>query len=231
MNDRRRKENCEICNSVILYNSDRDHTVLNCKKCNISVHCCCYYGERNESFEKKMQKKTTEWLCDYCSSSPEVFVEGINQCILCSETGGALKRAKHDKNLWCHILCALWIPETSLYLQKYFSKFPFHTILHHKNQSDYSSSSSLEYHYNFNSVNGIKPTLILDSDDEENESDQDPESDQEVKKSKKKKTKKKSTNQKYYGKLRFISGIETIKKSRSTLVCSIVLRFFLINDF
>jgi len=46
-----------------------------------------------------------QWLCRRCIQSPSA---GVN-CILCPNRYGAFKQT--DRGLWCHVICAIWIPE------------------------------------------------------------------------------------------------------------------------
>jgi protein Jade-3 len=70
-----------------------------CDGCNMCVHQACY------GIEKIPQGN---WLCAPCQFGGNTFKP---QCVLCPNLGGALKSTRNLRH-WCHVSCALWIPET-----------------------------------------------------------------------------------------------------------------------
>jgi len=90
---------CRICNDG---SSDAKDLIVFCDGCNVSVHQSCYgIGKVPEG----------AWLCDWCYSVRGDRSWKIGKCSLCTEFGGALKET--EKGDWCHVVCALWLPETS----------------------------------------------------------------------------------------------------------------------
>ena len=71
--------------------------VLTCEDCKVSVHASCY-GVADVPRNKK------NWRCTRCTRQMLSA-----ECCLCCLRGGALKPTTNGK--WCHVLCALAIPE------------------------------------------------------------------------------------------------------------------------
>ncbi|RUS81591.1 hypothetical protein EGW08_010643 [Elysia chlorotica] len=65
--------------------------------CNVAVHQACY---------GIVQVPTGPWFCRKCESQERV---ARVKCELCPQRAGALKRT--DSGGWCHVVCALYIPE------------------------------------------------------------------------------------------------------------------------
>lgn len=81
-----------------------------CDSCNICVHQACYGITHIPD---------GEWLCRPCK---ELGYKKDLPCVLCPNTGGALKPTSQPGE-WAHVACALWIPEVSDYaVNKYFAK-------------------------------------------------------------------------------------------------------------
>ena len=65
--------------------------------------------DKQENEETKKENDYSEWKCDYCISHPSSNKRRC--CCLCPKFGGALKCIDIQKDLWCHVVCLLWIPE------------------------------------------------------------------------------------------------------------------------
>ncbi|KAH9500895.1 hypothetical protein Btru_069147 [Bulinus truncatus] len=65
--------------------------------CTVAVHQACY---------GIVQVPTGPWFCKKCESQERV---ARVKCELCPQRAGALKRT--DAGGWCHVVCALYIPE------------------------------------------------------------------------------------------------------------------------
>ena len=72
-----------------------------CELCQCGVHAQCY------GYPLSVHIPSQEWLCQSCLSSTATATQP--QCCLCPMAGGLLKRTTCGR--WCHISCALWIPE------------------------------------------------------------------------------------------------------------------------
>lgn len=100
---------CCICRQC---NEDDSTQLIQCTQCSILVHAQCYGAPLINIIT------TDNWCCDACHDrqsqlSSSTSSESI-ECCLCSAANnnnrtGALKRTTDWR--WCHISCALWIPE------------------------------------------------------------------------------------------------------------------------
>uniref|UniRef100_A0A6U1Y0Z8 PHD-type domain-containing protein n=1 Tax=Vannella robusta TaxID=1487602 RepID=A0A6U1Y0Z8_9EUKA len=102
MRNKKTKHNrCCICVST------RNEELLQCSKCSIFVHLSCYRSSDICADD--------EWLCDWCQFSNGFALHetpSSPKCVLCSHTGGAMKRTDHYE-LWCHVVCFENHPSTS----------------------------------------------------------------------------------------------------------------------
>lgn len=86
---------CDVCRSP---DSEDSNEMVFCDGCNLCVHQFCY---------GILEIPQGSWLCAPC----ELNIKQP-QCLLCPNIGGAMKCTKRG-NTWCHVSCALWIPESS----------------------------------------------------------------------------------------------------------------------
>lgn len=91
---------CSICGSA---HWTRQNDIIRCHSCKVVVHQDCY-GSREEI-------KSYDWYCKKCVPYSQIRSSKV-KCGYCPKKDGALKPT-NDKNehIWCHILCALYIPE------------------------------------------------------------------------------------------------------------------------
>jgi hypothetical protein len=84
---------CDVCGET---DAEEGNEMIFCDVCNVCVHQACY-GIR---FIPE-----GSWLCRPC-------MQGIHnpECMLCPKAGGAMKPVRFRRQ-WCHVRCALWIPE------------------------------------------------------------------------------------------------------------------------
>ena len=97
----------ELCN--VCAQSGEIAPMVKCIECSIVVHQACY----------GVSDPDTNWKCDWCSEAPrrvKAKGESARTCALCPVQGGPLKPT-FDRR-WCHISCALYVPEITFGKQK-----------------------------------------------------------------------------------------------------------------
>ncbi|CAH8535124.1 unnamed protein product [Schistosoma bovis] len=85
---------CDICLS---FEGEDGNELVFCDGCFLCVHQACY---------GILQIPEGSWMCRQC----EAGVKSTTPCCLCPNTGGAMKLSD-DGQRWCHVSCALWVPE------------------------------------------------------------------------------------------------------------------------
>lgn len=89
-------QKCVICDDG---ECDNNNAIVFCDGCDIGVHQDCY----GVPFIPEGQ-----WLCRAC----EVSRRKLFSCAFCPNKSGAFK--KTDTGEWAHLVCSLWIPETTI---------------------------------------------------------------------------------------------------------------------
>ncbi|KAF9112970.1 putative PHD type zinc finger protein with BAH domain-containing protein [Mortierella sp. AM989] len=94
---------CAVCNNHAVAG---EH-FMSCHKCNLVVHRDCYGVPSSVSHRK--------WSCDACLNNLNPTCSTTYNCVLCTKTSedGPQALKKTTGNNWAHILCAVWIPETT----------------------------------------------------------------------------------------------------------------------
>ncbi|KAH8875546.1 Protein Jade-1 [Schistosoma japonicum] len=85
---------CDICLS---FEGEDGNELVFCDGCFLCVHQACY---------GIIHIPEGSWMCRQC----EAGVKSTTPCSLCPNTGGAMKLSD-DGIRWCHVSCALWVPE------------------------------------------------------------------------------------------------------------------------
>ncbi|CAH1267597.1 JADE3 [Branchiostoma lanceolatum] len=86
---------CDVCRSP---DCEEGNEMVFCDSCNICVHQACYGIQKIPE---------GSWVCRTCAL-------GISPtCLLCPKKGGAMKSTRSGTK-WCHVSCALWVPEVSI---------------------------------------------------------------------------------------------------------------------
>lgn len=89
----------DVCCVCFSSDCEDQNPVVRCGKCSVAVHCACYGVD-------KPPAPGVRWLCRKCEKG------NINvTCVLCPHKSGAFKPTTDGR--WAHVLCGVWIPETS----------------------------------------------------------------------------------------------------------------------
>jgi len=99
MNEEHQDECC-VCQES---EAPEENPLVYCDVCNVGVHAECY------GYPLTIQIPTADWICEGCLAAPMSDPTIPIRCCLCPVLGGALKRTTVGS--WCHLSCALWIPE------------------------------------------------------------------------------------------------------------------------
>ncbi|KAF9199294.1 putative PHD type zinc finger protein with BAH domain-containing protein [Haplosporangium sp. Z 27] len=94
---------CAVCNNHAVLGEQ----IMHCHRCQLSVHRDCYGVPSDVSHRK--------WTCDTCSNNQNPTCSTNYNCVLCTRLSeeGPQAVKKTTGNNWAHILCAVWMPETS----------------------------------------------------------------------------------------------------------------------
>ncbi|UJR21433.1 hypothetical protein I4U23_024519 [Adineta vaga] len=94
-----KQQSCEdddiVCDICLLPDADDENEMVFCERCNACVHQNCYGIS---------SVPNGTWLCKPCS------VVRRPACLLCPKFGGPMK-CTPSGTIWCHLTCALWLPE------------------------------------------------------------------------------------------------------------------------
>lgn len=94
-----KQKSCEdediVCDICLLPDADDGNEMVFCERCNACVHQNCYGISAIPN---------GTWLCKSCS------VLRRPACLLCPKFGGPMK-CTPSGTVWCHLTCALWLPE------------------------------------------------------------------------------------------------------------------------
>ncbi|KAG0341164.1 hypothetical protein BG000_009994 [Podila horticola] len=97
----------EVCCVCLGRSTEADNVFVYCDTldCALCVHQACYGV-------KKVPSESEPWLCDRCKAPPEEVVS----CVCCPSKDGAFRRLipEDPSGGWVHVVCALWLPETTL---------------------------------------------------------------------------------------------------------------------
>ncbi|KAF9210942.1 hypothetical protein BGZ59_008728 [Podila verticillata] len=96
-----------MCCVCLGRSTETDNVFVYCDTldCALCVHQACYGV-------KKVPSESEPWLCDRCKAPPEEVVS----CVCCPSKDGAFRRLipEDPSGGWVHVVCALWLPETTL---------------------------------------------------------------------------------------------------------------------
>ncbi|CAF0892141.1 unnamed protein product [Rotaria sp. Silwood1] len=94
-----KQKSCEdediVCDICLLPDADDGNEMVFCERCNACVHQNCY---------GITVVPNGTWLCKSCS------ILRRPACLLCPKLGGPMK-CTPSGTIWCHLTCALWLPE------------------------------------------------------------------------------------------------------------------------
>ncbi|CAO3572263.1 unnamed protein product [Mortierella alpina] len=97
----------EVCCVCLGRSTEADNVFVYCDTldCALCIHQACYGV-------KTLPSESEPWLCDRCKAPPEEVVS----CVCCPSKDGAFRRLVPDdpSGGWVHVVCALWLPETTL---------------------------------------------------------------------------------------------------------------------
>jgi hypothetical protein len=94
---------CNVCGEG---DWEEDNKIIFCDSCDLAVHQVCYGAGA-----RVIPEGDAPWFCDMCKFSKRAGGSSRRveqECILCPEKGGAMKRTTDGR--WAHITCALWVP-------------------------------------------------------------------------------------------------------------------------
>eukprot|EP01084_Bolivina_argentea_P159525 277817_1 len=100
---------CQVCfvHDKSSNNTSTTNEYCECIECSIIVHLSCYGLQSIDIIPSSSNK----FICDACKERKHKTNTEI-KCYVCPISGGALKRTSCNK--WCHLFCALWIPEIGI---------------------------------------------------------------------------------------------------------------------
>ncbi|OII75577.1 uncharacterized protein cubi_02098 [Cryptosporidium ubiquitum] len=100
-----------VCSVCFNWETDTLKPFVECVRCGVVSHVACYGVNipLNELLD------FYGWLCDRCEFEKKflgtqylvAFNPGSISCILCSHSGGAMKRTNKE-GVWVHLVCAIW---------------------------------------------------------------------------------------------------------------------------
>ena len=91
---------CDVCRDGEVQDGNE---ILFCDGCDCAVHQLCF-GLRGDV-------PSGDWFCKVCERKRQTGKEAP-LCALCLHGGGVLKKTTDDGDMWCHLSCARWVPET-----------------------------------------------------------------------------------------------------------------------
>lgn len=98
-------DQCIVCNEATSTNNH--NKLLQCNQCHVNVHQVCY-GVNSD------QLNDSAWLCYVCNNNDQC---STLKCVLCPNIGVDAYKLVHakqnnsSKHQYCHVMCAMYIPE------------------------------------------------------------------------------------------------------------------------